>query len=137
MCGIALMFYWAVLDGVYVNRVTNLDFITYQTNKTTYHVGEDVQVSVDGFCKYRDLAAHTYINLVDTIYFPYEVKHRSIPIGCPIRVPSSFTSFVELPKNITGVYHLSGYHSYDVNPIRSGTNGIKVNFVTNEFTIIN
>ena len=133
---VLLFFYWTILDGVYINRVTNLDEIVYQTNKTTYKVGEGLDVSVDGFCKYRDVSANTYINLVDTVYYPYEVKQRSIPVGCPFSIPKLFTSFIVLPQNITGTYHLSGYHLYDINPIRRGAFGIKVSFESNDFTII-
>jgi len=133
---VGVMFYWAVIDGVYVNRVLNTDNITYTTDKTLYHVGEPLNVTADGLCKYRAVAAATYVNLVDTVYYPYEVKHRSVPTGCPIRPKDTPSVFVDLPKNITGTYHLSGYHSYDVNPLRSGDNGIKVYFTSNDFTII-
>lgn len=133
---ILLMFYWAVLDGVYFNRVTNVNDIVYQTDKTRYKTGEEVQVSVvNHFCKYRDVPAHTFINLVDTIYYPYEEIIRSVPTGCPIQIPSSFTSFVKLPQNITGTYHLSGYHMYYINPIQND-NKIKVMFTSNDFEII-
>lgn len=133
---IILIFYWTVLDGVYVNRVTNLDEIKYQTDKTTYKAGEELDVSVRDLCKYRNVSANTYINLVDTVYYPYEVKHRSVPVGCPTYVPDSFTAFITLPHNLTGTYHISGYHSYDINPIRRGAFGIQVHFTSNDFTII-
>ena len=132
---ILLMFYWAVIDGVYVNKVLNVDSITYTTNKTAYHKGDELSVTVDGLCKYRSIAPDTYINLVDTIYYPYEVKKRYLPVGC--NTFGKLSPFVELPKGVpVGTYHLSGIFSYDINPIRSGSNAIKVPFTTNEFQIV-
>lgn len=133
--GMALMFYWAVMDGRYVNPVLNQESIEYSTNKTTYHKGEDILVIVDGLCKLRNFPADTYINIIDTIQYSYPMITRSIPVGC-IR-SESMTPFLTLPKEIpSGSYHLQGYFSYDINPIRKGVNSIKIPFISREFNIV-
>ena len=130
-----LYIYWSSVDGILLNRVTNQDFITYQTDKNVYYPGDAVFVSVKGFCKLRNIPSQTFINLVDTILVPYNVQNRSIPKGCVDE--NKYYFFTTIP-NIDlpdGVYYFNGYHQYNINPIRKGDEGVQVHFKSNEFQI--
>jgi len=134
--GISLMLFWAFIDGVYVNRVTNKDFITYQTDKEVYYPGDSVFVKTTGLCKYRDFSAKTFLNLTDTISIPYDVKNRSIAKGCV--EDDKFYLFALIPNENflpDGVYFFNGFHKYDINPIRNEDEGIQIHFETNKFLI--
>ena len=130
-----LFFYWAFIDGVYVNRVLNQDEIIYQTDKQAYKIGEPVFISTKGLCKYRDIAALRFNNIVDTISISYEPIWRSLPVGCVD--DNAYMFWTTIPVFIPpATYHFTGYFQYDINPIRRGSNGIHVPFETNDFIIV-
>lgn len=130
-----LFIYWSFIDGVMINKVANTNHITYKTDKEVYYPGDTIFISVKGFCKYRELPVKSYYSLIDGISIPYAVKDRAIPKGC---VDENRYYLLDTIPNIglpDGDYYISGYHQYNINPIRTGDEGIQINFETNKFRI--
>lgn len=130
-----LIFYWALLDGVVIRKVLNVDKVTYQTTQDWYNPGDQVFATVVGsLCKNRNVSAKTFKFLTDGISLPYDVTQVSIPVGCiPSEQPRALG---QIPSFVgAGMYVLNGYYAYEINPIRISDNAIKIPFTTNSFEI--
>ncbi|MFZ2992534.1 MAG: hypothetical protein WA061_02350 [Microgenomates group bacterium] len=82
------------------------------TDKSTYHLGEDIYVTFD-YCRYTDAPVERYISFIDGMTFQLPpVYSAGGEIGCNINKTKIATVPLSLP---TGIYHLRGKSEYDVN----------------------
>ena len=102
---------------------------TFQTVKDTYKKGESLTINVD-YCKYEDVRAEVYPELVDGRRYFYADYFSNFPIGCSKIILSQWIIPFEVPE---GNYIFKVTTKVEVNPYKT----IIQEFETNKFSVIN
>ncbi len=131
----ALFGYWYFIDGVIVNPpiVDLVDSTQLKTDKTTYHLGEEVGV-FNSFCKNRDIPAQIDARFMDDMIVSMATISKNIPVGCYGVKKPYMLDIAKVPSGVTsGLWHLEYTVSIRVNPVKT----IVLTRRTHDFTIIN
>lgn len=105
-----------------------IDIKTFHTVKNIYEKGEALTLNVD-YCKYEDVRAEVYPELINDRRYFYADYFSNFPIGCNKLVLSQWIIPFEIPE---GTYTFKVTTKVEVNPYKT----IIQEFQTNEFSVI-